>query len=81
MQKRDGCTIAGSVYQAPQRRFAVHGALLDGRRDGMKCGWCCTYQRKRRVGRAHLVDESDVGFDGMQTIVNVEGLSTNMSTR
>lgn len=47
----------------------------------MKCGWCCTYQRERRVGGAHLVDESDVGFDGMQTIVNVEGLSTNMSTR
>lgn len=35
MQKRD-VTIAGSVYQAPQRRFAVHGTLLDGRRDGMK---------------------------------------------
>jgi hypothetical protein len=78
MQKR-GCTIAGSVYQAPQRRFAVHGTLLDCRRDGMKCGWCCTYQRKRRVDRAHLVDENDVGFDGMQTIVNVKGLSTNMS--
>jgi hypothetical protein len=28
-----GCTMAGSVYQAPQRRFAVHGSLLDGRRD------------------------------------------------
>ena len=80
MKKRDGCTMAGSVYQAPQRRFAVHGTLLDGRRDE-GIGWCSTYQRKRRVGGAHLVDESDVGFDGMQTIVNVEGLSTNMGTR
>ena len=24
------CTMAGSVYQAPQRRFAVHGNVLDG---------------------------------------------------
>lgn len=74
--------MAGSVYQAPQRRFAVHETLLDGRRnDRMKCRWCCTYQRKRRVGGAYFVDESDVGFDGMQTIVNVEGLSTNIGTR
>jgi hypothetical protein len=47
----------------------------------MQCKGCAvTYQRKRRVGRAHLVDKSDVGLDGMQTIVNVEGLATNVGT-
>jgi hypothetical protein len=54
--------------------------LSDGRRDKMMC-IVRTYQRKRGVGRTHLVDKSDVGLDGMQTIVNVEGLATNVGTR
>ncbi len=46
----------------------------------------CANQRKRRVGGAHLVDESDVGFDEMRTIVYVGGPDgyldvTNMGTR
>ena len=32
--------ITVSVYQAPQRRFAVNGNVLDGRREKMKCIGC-----------------------------------------
>jgi hypothetical protein len=52
----EGCTIAGSVYQAPQRRFAVHGRLLDGRRDdGMKSGWVL-YVSTETKGRRRALD-------------------------
>jgi len=80
MRKRDvrwqgRCTKPRSGGLLPMERS------LDGRRDGMKCTGYCTYQRQRRVGRAHFVDKSYVGLDRMQTIVNIEGLATNVGSR
>jgi hypothetical protein len=50
VQKRDGCTIAGSVYQAPQRRFAVHGTLLDWQ-EGCNEMWVVPYVSTETKGR------------------------------
>jgi len=61
--------MAGSEYQAPQRRFAV----VEFIRWKFKMKWCCcTYKRKGRVSCAHLVDKGNVGLNGTQAIVDVE---------
>jgi hypothetical protein len=75
-------TMAGSVYQAPQRRFAVDGTCqMERRTDSKKVRRLYTYEWKGRVSRAHLVDKGNVDLYRTQTVVNVDRLAANVGTR
>ena len=71
--------MEGSVYHAPQRRFANSRGLSGGRGSLTSNG--PTYERKFGVGSAHLVDECDVSANGLDAIVDIERFASNVGKR